>query len=711
MKAISFSFVETCDGFKKYNRCFGRTKYHMNTDQVVPFSVGAYQVDISRSQITHGDQVMSLEPKVLQVLMILARNQGQVVSHDTLMQNVWPGVVVSAGALQRCIAQLRKVFADDARRQAAIATQPKVGYSLLLPVQWHNPDHHPPTTYARFYYLAGLMLLLLLLFWVVQRSGSNITNDWHFKQLRPLTATDHREFFPSFSPDGRYIAFQRYVSDCERELWAKNLSNNQAYLLTAEPGFYGPPVWSADGQNLAFTNVSACGGPPGCRDIRGVSFALAKTKPQQPHQYMACQEESFGSISWIGNNQLAFVAKQAQQAEVRQLDLANGKQRVLYQTDEAKPYHLAYSEAQQRLLVMQHDDLRQSEMVQLDLAGEQPPLQTKLQVPGAHQNYIWWRPVWHPQENRLLAGAGHSLFAVEPNGQMHAHPLALLHGISHPVYHPDGRRIAATLGVMDLDIGQYRWMDDRPVSVSDEVIERSTQKDFAAQYRPGNDDMAWISAQTAVAQVWYRSGDQVQQLTHLPEAKPVSSFRWSVDGAMILMAAGGQLHVLDLDGEYQTINTHFRVLNVYQSIDQHRYLLSIAQDGGRFLIVFDLHKQQQQLLYTGYTASAQLGENGSAWVIDGSKEVRLLKDNQLEPVLALQGIKTAGQLHFNAGQLWLFSNQHELLMYDPLSQNRQTLVTGLQQAHAISDIRPEAGQFLYTYQANHREEVVLFEPE
>ncbi|WP_395373679.1 transcriptional regulator [Marinicella sp. W31] len=111
----------------------------MSADNSQQFSIGEFNVDISRSQICHANEAIALEPKVLQVLLILARNQGQVVSHETLRQNVWPGVVVTPGALQRCIAQLRKVLGDDAKKQSVILTQPKVGYSLLVPVKWICP--------------------------------------------------------------------------------------------------------------------------------------------------------------------------------------------------------------------------------------------------------------------------------------------------------------------------------------------------------------------------------------------------------------------------------------------------------------------------------------------------------------------------------------------------------------------------------------------
>ena len=105
---------------------------------MIEFYVGQFRIDMARSQIIAQDNILSMEPKVLQVLLILAENQGQVVLHETILKKVWPDVLVAPNALQRCIAQLRKAFNDDAKSQHVIATHPKVGYSLVANVNWQS---------------------------------------------------------------------------------------------------------------------------------------------------------------------------------------------------------------------------------------------------------------------------------------------------------------------------------------------------------------------------------------------------------------------------------------------------------------------------------------------------------------------------------------------------------------------------------------------
>ena len=46
------------------------------------FWVGKFRVDVSRAQIIVKDDIVSLEPRVLKVLLTLAKNQGEVVTHQ-----------------------------------------------------------------------------------------------------------------------------------------------------------------------------------------------------------------------------------------------------------------------------------------------------------------------------------------------------------------------------------------------------------------------------------------------------------------------------------------------------------------------------------------------------------------------------------------------------------------------------------------------------
>jgi TolB-like protein/DNA-binding winged helix-turn-helix (wHTH) protein len=69
-----------------------------------------------------------LEPRVMQVLVALARRRGEVVSRDELIDACWRGRVVGDDAVSRCIAALRRLATLCGG--LAIETIPRVGYRL-----------------------------------------------------------------------------------------------------------------------------------------------------------------------------------------------------------------------------------------------------------------------------------------------------------------------------------------------------------------------------------------------------------------------------------------------------------------------------------------------------------------------------------------------------------------------------------------------------
>lgn len=99
------------------------------------FRVGDWDVHPLQGVIAQGGHRVHIEPKVMDVLVCLARHTGEVVTRDMLLDDVWKGVVVTDDVVTRCISELRTVLRDTGRDRRFIRTIPKRGYSLLVPVE------------------------------------------------------------------------------------------------------------------------------------------------------------------------------------------------------------------------------------------------------------------------------------------------------------------------------------------------------------------------------------------------------------------------------------------------------------------------------------------------------------------------------------------------------------------------------------------------
>lgn len=93
------------------------------------FSLGALRVRPAFREVLAGDQAEVLEPRVMQVLVALARRRGEVVSRDDLIEECWGGRVVGEDAVTRCIARVRRL--SEAHQSFAVETIARVGYRLV----------------------------------------------------------------------------------------------------------------------------------------------------------------------------------------------------------------------------------------------------------------------------------------------------------------------------------------------------------------------------------------------------------------------------------------------------------------------------------------------------------------------------------------------------------------------------------------------------
>jgi adenylate cyclase len=96
-----------------------------------PFRLGDHWVTPGANEIN--DQ--RIEPKAMDVLVLLADAAPDVVSTTSLLERAWPEVVVGDNVVHQAIARLRKTLGDDARSPRYIEHVPRRGYRLLVTPQ------------------------------------------------------------------------------------------------------------------------------------------------------------------------------------------------------------------------------------------------------------------------------------------------------------------------------------------------------------------------------------------------------------------------------------------------------------------------------------------------------------------------------------------------------------------------------------------------
>lgn len=109
-------------------------------NNVASFWVGNWQVRPDACEIAQGSTIVKLQPKMMDLLQLLASRPGEVFTRIQLEEQVWPGVVVGYDALTKSVGKLRAALGDTGKPPSYIQTIPKKGYRLIAPVSPDNDD-------------------------------------------------------------------------------------------------------------------------------------------------------------------------------------------------------------------------------------------------------------------------------------------------------------------------------------------------------------------------------------------------------------------------------------------------------------------------------------------------------------------------------------------------------------------------------------------
>jgi two-component system KDP operon response regulator KdpE len=90
------------------------------------------QVDLSTRAVKKNNQFVKLTSTEYNLLALLVRNEGKVLTHQYLLRAIWgPGYINQSQYLRVFIAQIRKKIEDDPNRPEYLLTESGVGYRFI----------------------------------------------------------------------------------------------------------------------------------------------------------------------------------------------------------------------------------------------------------------------------------------------------------------------------------------------------------------------------------------------------------------------------------------------------------------------------------------------------------------------------------------------------------------------------------------------------
>lgn len=515
-------------------------------------------VNPSLNRVTHEDVTTQVEPKIMQVLAVLAEHRGELVTRDDLMARVWSGVFVTDDALNRAVRELRRLFGDDADTPRVIETIRKRGYRLIAPIEFIDVDAvaQAPRPHgegarggAQDNTLGGRAWIAVLAiavavsigvvvrFGVVRRSAAEAS-----VRFIPFTTDPGNEVAPALSPSGR-LAYAARAADGRSHLFAKRPPDMSVAPITRGDASETAPAWSPDDRHLAFARLRA--------DTCEIWIVDADAGGER--RVAPCGTRDSLQMSWSPDGaSLAVTAgahRPAAPSHIEQLDIATGTTAPLTAPppgdlgDESP----AFSPDGRSIAFVRSISGSIDDIYVAPAAGGEP---RRVTTDNADVLGLDWDRDGEHIVFSSERGGGISVWRVAASG---GEP-SLIAGGGGKLKHPSVARHTGAIAYedwhYDINIVEMPTSQDVP-PVRATLSPTSGQWNFDPQISPDGSRIAFQSTRSGQYELWVadRNGASTRQLTRSGTYK--SPPRWSPDGRHLAYASrspeGAEAIVIDIE--------------------------------------------------------------------------------------------------------------------------------------------------------------------
>jgi len=139
-------------------------RYTVNQLMAASFETGPLVVNFSQNRVSFEGKDLVLQPKVLELLVLLCAAKNETLSKQELVDALWPNTYVGPDSLANTMTRLRKTLKDNAKEPKFIETVQRKGYRWLQKVTIiENKSNHLNRIK---YFIVILLPITLGLIWI-----------------------------------------------------------------------------------------------------------------------------------------------------------------------------------------------------------------------------------------------------------------------------------------------------------------------------------------------------------------------------------------------------------------------------------------------------------------------------------------------------------------------------------------------------------------
>lgn len=498
-----------------------------------------FELDPRSGELWKNGHRIRLQPRPFQLLTMLLKRQGEVVTREEVCSKLWPSdtFVDFDHGLAMAVNKVREALGDSAECPRFVETLPRRGYRFIgkirPPAVSEIPEPYTPMPPAKpapygwkaAWIIGAIAALSIAYVWQSRRSHAAAS------LLQPVlfTAYTGLEVVPSFSPDGSRISFS-LAPDARWsdgfDLYVKDIGSESPIRLTHQPSRWLSSAWSPDGTQIAIHRVS--------KNDSGIFLVPAIGGAERKLRSTFAANSTAAAISWAPDGQSLAFADSPSPEGLRRLSILS--------LGSLETTQIPHDETckEEQIPAFSHDGKRLAYIC--SLGWEEYGVAVLNRIEGKVRilkTFRGWAHgiVWTGDDNALI-------FSESQIGDEHPglRELRVADAVVRPLeYGRPGEWPAISSKGDRFAYDNYEdghnliWRLDLE-NLQNPPIEliSSTQEQFVAQYSPDGGHVAFASSRTGNNEIWMSDADgkELVQLTNLGDTSGSPS--WSPDSKKLV---------------------------------------------------------------------------------------------------------------------------------------------------------------------------------
>jgi len=497
------------------------------------WAIGQYIFDPATNVLVGPGGNTLLEPKVSGLLLYFLQNPYRDISRDELFETVWSGHIVSDGAINRVVVQLRKAIGDIEKIKQLIVTVPKVGYRFVGKAK--EIDEAEPPAYrvkTRKKTLALALTVLVLASILVFTNGEKSDHINKNANLHPFIRLAGQQFAPTLSQDEKQIIFSQKTEKGAALYWAQGPSTSPV-IIGRKDGNADAAKWSPTGKSIVY------------RFIKGnqCTFHMVEIvagRPAEPTTIYECTPSDRVTFAFSPNGtNLYFSNRQSSFApyHIYELDIdARSTRRLAQPVAKGRGnFHIDRHPKTGNLLLLSDEAPGKTGAYELDVDNNS----FKKLMAWPHKMDF---AVWGHEPNTIVHPGAHPSYKLIETSYQSRNEQVLLSDsrrIKEPVRIENGKDYLFTSYLQNRDI----LINDQPM-----VELNSSVMDYLPTLSRSGKKLAFISKRSGESKVWLADLDSsaLSVLSPTERGQALLAMDWSFDDSMLLITTSGGLLVLDI---------------------------------------------------------------------------------------------------------------------------------------------------------------------